>query len=150
MRRKIDVTVGEMLTLREQGLSNHDIARSLDISVQTVRRYIGKQNGHMENLAAFADHSPRKKKEVKEEMPMIPKYEPKPNREWYTLGELSIELNHCSGKVGIEKGCHLIALDFSEVADLVQFLAWAMRTRMEVKKDGENTEVPEQGGDSEW
>lgn len=55
MRRKIDVTVGEMLTLREQGLSNHDIARSLDISVQTVRRYIGKQNGRMENLAAFAD-----------------------------------------------------------------------------------------------
>ena len=55
MRRKIDVTVGEILTLREQGLSNRDIARSLDISVQTVRRYIGKQDGRMENLAAFAD-----------------------------------------------------------------------------------------------
>lgn len=55
MRRKIDVTAGEMLELREQGLSNHDIARCLDISEQTVRRYIGKQDGHMERLAAFAD-----------------------------------------------------------------------------------------------
>lgn len=80
---------------------------------------------------------------------MIPKYEPKPNREWYTLGGLSIELNHYSGKVGIEKNCHLIALDFSEVADLVQFLAWAVRTRMEVTADEENTEVQKQGGDSE-
>lgn len=62
MRRKIDVTAGEMLELREQGLSNHDIARSLDISYETVRRYIGNQNGRMENLAAFADPSPRKKK----------------------------------------------------------------------------------------
>lgn len=58
MRRKIDVTAGEMLELRKQGLSNHDIAMCLDISEQTVRRYIGKQGGHMERLEAFADTPP--------------------------------------------------------------------------------------------
>ena len=151
MRRKIDVTAGEMLELREQGLSNHDIAKSLDISEQTVRRYIGNQNRHMERLAAFADTPPqRKKMEVKEGMPMIPKYEPKPNREWYTVGELNLELNQCSKALGIEKNGDLIIIDFADVPDLVQFLAWAMRTRMEVTADAENTEVQKQNGDAEW
>ena len=45
MNRKIYVTAAEMLELRDQGLSNHDIAKSLDISYQTVIRYIGKQGG---------------------------------------------------------------------------------------------------------
>ncbi len=62
MRRKIDVTAAEMLTLREEGLSNHDIAKSLDISVNTVRRYIGAQGCHMERLEAFRD-DPQKKNE---------------------------------------------------------------------------------------
>jgi hypothetical protein len=147
MRRKIYVTAEEMLELREQGLSNHDIAKSLDVSVPTVRRYIGRQDGHMEGLAAFKD-APRKKEEVKEEaVPMIPKYEPKPNREWYTVGELNLELNQCSKALGIEKEGELIILDFADVPDLVQFLAWAMRTRMEVTADAE--QVREQEGDSE-
>lgn len=55
MRRKIDVTPAEMRALREQGMSNHDIAASLDVSIQTVRRYIGKQGRHMQGLAAFKD-----------------------------------------------------------------------------------------------
>lgn len=147
MRRKIYVTAEEMLELRRQGLSNHDIAKSLDISIQTVRRYIGKQDGHMEGLAAFKDTPPRKKKE-EAVMPMIPKYEPKPNREWYTVGELNLELNQCSKALGIEKNGELIILDFADVPDIVQFLAWAMRTRMEVTADAE--QVREQADDSEW
>lgn len=63
MRRKIDVTAAEMLTLREEGLSNHDIAKSLDISEQTVRRYIGAQGCRMERLEAFRDDDPQKKNE---------------------------------------------------------------------------------------
>lgn len=55
MYHKIGVTPGEMLELREQGLSNHDIAKELDISYQTVVRYIGKQGRRMEGLAAFKD-----------------------------------------------------------------------------------------------
>ena len=44
-RRKIGVTASEMRALREQGLSNRDIALILDISKETVRKYIGKQGG---------------------------------------------------------------------------------------------------------
>jgi predicted transcriptional regulator len=43
MGRRIGVTASEMLTMREEGMSNHDIAKALDISVPTVLRYIGKQ-----------------------------------------------------------------------------------------------------------
>ena len=53
MARKLGVTKNEMLKLREQGLSNVDIANVLEISRATVFRYIGKQGGRMENLAAF-------------------------------------------------------------------------------------------------
>lgn len=144
MRRKIYVTAEEMLELRRQGLSNHDIAKSLDVSVPTVRRYIGKQDGHMEGLAAFKDAPPRKKQEEAVK-PMIPKYEPKPNREWYTVGELNIELNQCSKALGIEKEGELIILDFADVPDLVQFLAWAMRTRMEVTSDAEEDQQQAEG-----
>lgn len=64
MARKIYVTADEMLQLREQGLSNHDIAKSLDISYATVVRYIGRQDGHMEALAAFKDTPPAERGEA--------------------------------------------------------------------------------------
>lgn len=46
-RRKLEVTAAEMLRLREHlyCLSNAEIAKQLDISYQTVLKYIGKQNG---------------------------------------------------------------------------------------------------------
>ena len=53
MARKIGVSTSEMLQLREQGLSNRDIANVLEISYPTVCRYIGEQGRHMESLAAF-------------------------------------------------------------------------------------------------
>ena len=45
-RRKLEVTAAEMLRLREHPycLSNAEIAKQLDISYQTVLKYIGKQN----------------------------------------------------------------------------------------------------------
>lgn len=58
MGRKIYVTAAEMLELRKQGMSNHDIAKSLDICYATVLNYIGKQDGKMEGLAAFKDAPP--------------------------------------------------------------------------------------------
>lgn len=147
MRRKIDVTAAEMLELRKQGLSNHDIAASLDISVQTVRRYIGVQDGHIEGLAAFKDAPVRnEKKEVK---PIIPKYAPKPHREWFSIGEINFELNACAGMIGIEINGNLMILPYKTVPDLVQFLAWAMRERMEVSADAQADEVRESEGEAE-
>lgn len=49
--RKIYVTASEMMELRKQGMSNHDIAKSLDISANTVLRYIGKQGGEKDGKA---------------------------------------------------------------------------------------------------
>ena len=45
MMKKLEVTPAEMLELRAQGMSNHDIAKSLDISVSAVYKYIGSQGG---------------------------------------------------------------------------------------------------------
>ena len=47
MRRKIEVTAEEMLSLRNEPycLTNIEIAKRLDISLNTVLKYIGKHNG---------------------------------------------------------------------------------------------------------
>ena len=132
MRRKLDVTASDMLALREQGLSNHDIAASLDISIATVRRYIGKQGGHMEGLAAFKDSPPHRKTEDKGvEMPVLAKYEPKPVTEIYAAGESRLELNNEDRILTISSDAGEIMFSYSDIPDLVQFLAWAMRTRMD-------------------
>lgn len=54
MRKKLykDVTVSEMLTLRQEGLSNHQIAKRLDVSEATVYRYIGKKSFAVANAEA--------------------------------------------------------------------------------------------------
>lgn len=88
--------------------------------------------------------------EAKEEMPMIPKYEPKPFKESYEIGDYAIELSNDDRLVTVSSESGDIVLAYEDIPDLVQFLAWAMRTRMEVTADGESAEVPEQGGDSEW
>lgn len=53
MSKRIGVSASEMLQMREQGLSNKDIAALLEISPVTVLRYIGPQGGRMASLAAF-------------------------------------------------------------------------------------------------
>ena len=61
MARKLtDISKSEMLRMREQGMSNRDIAKCLDIHYATVYNYIGKQGKRMENLAAF--NEPKKEK----------------------------------------------------------------------------------------
>lgn len=151
MRRKIDVTAGEMLALRELGLSNHDIAASLDISIATVLRYIGKQDGRMEGYAAFKNTPPRKKMEKKPEaMPVLPKYEPKPVTEIYAAGESRLELNNEDRILTISSDAGEIMFSYSDIPDLVQFLAWAMRERMEVTADAEAEQVRESDGDEGW
>lgn len=137
MRKKLDITPSEMRELREQGLSNHDIAKLLDISYATVLRYIGKQNCRMERLAAFAEDEPCKTDEKQDEpQEVLPKYDPKPFIEEYNLGNFSVRMYNAERFVAImsnEKDVYgaSIKIGFDNIPDLVQFLAWAMRTRME-------------------
>lgn len=42
-RLDLDVTVQEMLRLREEGMSNKQIAGQLDVHYNTILRYIGKE-----------------------------------------------------------------------------------------------------------
>lgn len=139
MNRKIYVTASDMLALREQGLSNHDIAKSLDVSIQTVRRYIGSQGKRMESLDAFRDNPP-KKKETKTES-MTPIYEPKPVLERYVVGDYVVEMDSVDRTMLISGESGDTVLEYKDVPDLVCFLAWAMRTRMEVTEDADKLEA---------
>jgi hypothetical protein len=47
MRRKLDVTINDMLELRNQGFSNKEIAEQLEVSYNTVFNYIGAQGKRM-------------------------------------------------------------------------------------------------------
>ena len=138
MRQKVCITPAEMLVMREEGLSNRDIANILDISYATVLRYIGKQEGRMDSLAAFKD-TPKVKevKEVKHVEETVPKYEPKPIEETYLICGMDITLDR--GVAGMyirtNDGAEM-QIPYESVPELVQFLVWAMRERMEVQEDG--------------
>ena len=73
MAKKIGVSRSEMLQLREQGLSNKDIANVLEIHPATVHRYIGPQGGRIESLAAFNEPKAPKVDTPKEEQKPAPK-----------------------------------------------------------------------------
>lgn len=45
MAKKVGVSTREMLQMREQGLSNRDIANLLEIHIATVYNHIGPQGG---------------------------------------------------------------------------------------------------------
>lgn len=49
-RNRLEITKSEMLELRKQGMSNKDIAATLEISLPTVYKYIGKQMCRMDSV----------------------------------------------------------------------------------------------------
>lgn len=138
--RKIYVTASEMLKMREEGMSNRDIANSLDISYGTVVKYIGKQGGRMESLEAFKD-KPKKAEAEAETKAVIPPYEPKPVTERYKFGMFDVELDTEDRDVTIVTEEDVLVIPYDFVPDLVQFLAWAMRTRMEVSEDADKLQA---------
>lgn len=52
MSKKIELSVSELMQYRNDGYSNKDIARILDISVATVYNYIGKQGCRIPSATA--------------------------------------------------------------------------------------------------
>lgn len=73
MARDLGISKSEMLRMREQGLSNRDIAKCLDVHVATVYNYIGKQGCRMDNLAAFDEPKHEKVETPTEEPKAAPK-----------------------------------------------------------------------------
>ena len=72
-KKKLGVSKSEMLQMREQGLSNKDIAKLLEIHIATVYNHIGPQGGRMENLAAFDEPKPKEVETPKEEQKPSPR-----------------------------------------------------------------------------
>lgn len=59
MRPKLELSVAEMRQLRNDGYSNKDIARILDVSIQTVYTYIGKQGCRIPSATASFISKPK-------------------------------------------------------------------------------------------
>lgn len=135
MRRKINVTASEMMELRKQGMSNYDIAKSLDISCATVRRYIGTQGGKkMERLEAFKD-KPAEKKQA--EAPVFVPYTPKKITEQFGIGEdIVLEVDYEERDITIANNEASVFIPFRDICELTQFLAWLMRER-DIKTEGD-------------
>ena len=72
-KKKLDVSKSELLQMREQGLSNRDIANLLEVHVATVYNHIGPQGGRMDSLAAFDEPKPQAVETPKEEQKPSPR-----------------------------------------------------------------------------
>ena len=73
MARKLGISKSEMLRMREQGLSNRDIAKCLEISYGTVFNYIGPQGVRMDKLAAFDEPKAKEVETPNEEVKTAPR-----------------------------------------------------------------------------
>ena len=127
--RRIDITPSEMMELRNQGYSNKDIANMLDISHETVRKYIGNQGCRMSGLAAFKDKPKKKEVQVPAEA-VTPPYVPKVMLEEYLIGEADVEkailakINHDAEKVSLDSVHGTITFTYEQLRELMQFLVW--------------------------
>lgn len=131
MSAKVGVTVSEMMALREQGLSNTDIANVLEISKATVFRYIGKQGGRMESMAAFKE-KPKAPPPV--ETPEIKR----------AVDEVIVQTEYICNRSGSVKATvdyieHTVALDvramtFDELAEFATFVIGMTERIKGVKK----------------
>lgn len=127
MRARIPFTASELMALREEGMSNHDIAAKLDIAERTVRNYIGPQHKQLPRLAAFAESEPKRT----EERPTLePAYSPKVVREDFEIAdgvEGSIVIHPQSSFISLKTPTGTVTLTPDQAATVMQFLAWASK-----------------------
>lgn len=137
--KKVEVSAAEMMEMRREGLSNADIAELLEISVQTVRNYIGNQGRHMERLAVFADKGKKKQPEAKEEIRETKKQMTKPKyvpaEETYAVGSVQVAVSNIVRYLTIKKDGDSVALSYEQAAELLEFLAWLGRERCQAEED---------------
>jgi hypothetical protein len=111
----------------------------LDISVQTVRKYIGNQGRRMERLAVFADKGKKKQPEAKEEIRETKKQMTKPkyvpSQEVYRIGYMTVWIERDARMIEIQNEDGAVRMGFDEAAELLEFLAWAGREKCQTEVD---------------
>ncbi len=133
-KAKLGVSKSEMLQMREQGLSNRDIAKCLDIHIATVYNYISKQGGRIDNLAAFDEPKPKQVGTSKEE----PKAVHKAVDKLMVLRE-SVMSADCNFEADLDYGldeCTLFDehhIPFAQLPEFVTFIV-GLASRAEEKK----------------
>lgn len=128
MSARIPFTASELMALREEGMSNHDIAAKLDIAEQTVRNYIGPQYKQLTRLAAFADSEPHRTEECP---PLEPAYSPKVMREDFEIADGISAAIYFDGIEGtgifLTSSSGTVRLSPDQAATVMRFLAWASK-----------------------
>ena len=134
MARKIlGISKSEMLRMRDEGLSNKDIANIIGVHVATVYNYIGPQGCKMEHLAAFGEKP--KEEETQVETPEIKR----------AVDEIIVTTERVGSKNGnafadVDYILHTVSLDigtvpFDELPELATFIVGMVeRITREVKK----------------
>ena len=133
--KRIGVTASEMMAMREQGLSNKDIANLLEINPLTVRRYIGPQGGRMESLAAFKEDKPK----VVEAEPEVETPEIKAAVDQIVVRNELLSSKNGNVVANVDYIAHTVELDsatltFDELAEFATFvIGMVERIRKEAK-----------------
>jgi len=134
--KKLNLSKSELLAMRDQGMSNLDIAAALDVGLSSVYRIIGVQGKRMDSYAAFGS-TPTK---VKAQDVLSPKVK-------YAPEVVSEQLRSENGLVAVldyrKKDIYIRATDnwsdnpfsalripFSEVTELLQILAYTLREKV--------------------
>ena len=133
MKRRIsdDVSIGEMLKMREQGMTNHDIAKSLGCNYVTILKYIGKQPKGLDRIAAFTEEPAKPIPEV----PNGKRWKPNLKVEHETVSAYGItaEIDYSCESVKTA-----IDISFSAIPDLVS-MALELARRIEETAHGAGT-----------
>ena len=129
-RKKLidDVSISEMRKMREQGMSNKEIAASLEVSDVTIYRYIGRQGCRMES-GAWSKPVERQAKPVAEvpEKPVVPRLQMRVTSEklQYTADSgtvIKMAAQYSEETVVVGIGAEKLTVRVADLRELVQAL----------------------------
>lgn len=118
--RKLELNTGELLEMRKQGMSNAEIAKSLDVSVPTITRRIGAQRRRGEKLTGISKLPPEEKAP---QILMI--------TQSLAINGFAFKISHLDGRIDISPpdGQNLVGMtvNVQELDDLVSALKAVMK-----------------------
>lgn len=132
-----EVSPGELLHMREDGMSNQEIAKALDVSYQTVLRVIGQQPSSLRkpavrNFAALMNAAPIQEKEEPEACLAVL------NRNVSLMGDFAEYSLDCSDDIlTVKVGEGTVSVPFQKIGLLMNELAAIQRNIPRVKVGNE-------------